>query len=183
MSVSGYDRLASAKKMIALSGAMLLLASCGSGHQPTKTGGHPAKPGPAQLIKLIWHQGNKTWTVIMPGNPNEQNPKSAETQLAYGVGPTMFQVDIQGGNPSTGPFFKTDGLDAWAGAKTDPHQPGITTTQILGPVVTNGGKTLVFFDLNQGDSGKLGYSLSFTDPQVPPADPIIDNGGGPGLTD
>lgn len=181
MSESGYDRGTSVKKVVALSGAMLLLASCGRGHQQTNTHGHPAEPGPAQIIKLIWHPGNKSWTVIMPGNPNEQNPKSAETPLPYGVGPTMFQIDIQGGNPTTRPSFKTDGLEAWAGAKTDPHQPGITTTQILGPVVTNGGKTLVFFDLNQNDPVKLGYSLSFTDPQVPAADPIIDNGGGPSL--
>lgn len=165
-------------RTIALVGAAtLLLAGCG-GHQTKNNGPNPTKPGATQKIQLIWKQATKTWMVIMPGNPHEQDPKTALTLLAYGVGPTEFDVSIHGG--STTPTFKSfDALSVWPGDKSAP-QSGINSTQILGPIVAGDGKTLVFYDLNQGDPVKLSYSLSFNEAGVPPADPIINNGGGPG---
>ena len=84
----------------------------------------------------------------------------------------MFDVDIQG-KPSVS-FKDPDGLSVWTGSKSAP-QSGINSTQILGPIVTKGGKQMIFWDLNQGDPVTLNYSLQFD--SGPPVDPIIDNGG------
>src|SRR5690348_13806520 len=126
-SAGGANRF---RTMAVLGAATMMLASCGSGHQQMKNGPNPAKPGETQKIQLIWKQASKTWMVIMPGNPNEQNPKTAETPLPYGVGPTEFEVSIKGG--TTAPTFKSsDALAVWPGDKSAP-QPGINSTQILG---------------------------------------------------
>ena len=86
----------------------------------------------------------------------------------------MFVVDIQG--PPTVSFKDPGGLDVWEGeGKKMQPQPGINSTQILGPIVTKKGKQLIFFDLNQGGSVTPNYRLNFD--SGPSADPIVDNGG------
>jgi hypothetical protein len=104
----------------------------------------------------------------------EENPNAATTHLGTGTGPTMFVVDIQGSSTAT--FKDPGGLSVWTGSKSTP-QAGINSTQILGPIITKQGK-LVFWDLNQGSSVTLNYSLHFNENGVPSVDPIIDNGGG-----
>ena len=86
----------------------------------------------------------------------------------------MFTVDIP--NNVNVKFKDTAALDVWEGdnAKSQP-QAGINSTQILGPIITNGGKQLIFFDLNQGPAVTLNYKLNFD--QGPSVDPIIGNGG------
>ena len=148
----------------------MLVAGCG---HPQVRGNNPARPGPPQLVHLIWKQATSTWKVKLDDDPNEQDPKTAETKVAWGVGPTMFQVDIQGGGSSP-TFNESNGLTVWTGDKNFP-QSGGKTTQILGPVFTKQGN-MVFWDLNQGNAVKLNYSLHFNN-NIPDADPIIDNGG------
>jgi hypothetical protein len=162
------------KTLAMVGAATLMIAGCGA----PKGGGtgnpppNPVKAGDTQQINLIWNKNKNEWKVKLPGDPNEQNPKTAETHLAKGVGPTMFEFDIQGSSPL--PTFKDGGLTVWEGDKTNPGA-GKPTTQILGPIITNKGK-LVFWDLNQGDPVRLGYSIQFNG--APDVDPIIDNGGG-----
>lgn len=155
------------KAIVVIFAATLTLAGCG---QKMRGNGNPAQPGPTQKIHLVW-KGSE-WKVKLNGG-NEQNPKTATTKLNEGVGPTMFEVDIQG---STSASFKDPGgLSVWTGDKSVP-QSGISSTQILGPVVSKNGKQLTFWDLNQGDPVILNYSLYFD--SGPSVDPIIDNGGG-----
>jgi hypothetical protein len=168
-------------KIALISAATLLVAGCG-GH---KTNGNsagntansgpikPHGPGSGQTVDLVWNNGNGTWKVKLNGGP-EQDPKTAKTTLDANVGPTMFTVNI-GGNAT---FADEGALDVWEGQneKANP-KPGINSTQILGPVVTKNGKTLVFYDLNYGSGVRLNYQLNFKG-TVPPVDPIIDNGGG-----
>jgi len=156
------------KKTAVVFAATLLLSGCGGG-QKVQTG-NPGKPGPVQKVHLVW-QTNQ-WKVSLNG-ANPVSPAAAKTDLARNtIGPTMFEVDIQG-NPSVS-FRDPDGLSVWTGSKSAP-QSGINSTQILGPVVTKGGKQLIFWDLNQGDPVTLNYSLHFN--SGPSVDPIIDNGG------
>jgi hypothetical protein len=162
------------RTIAALVAATTLLAGCG--HKDVRAGnGNPVKPGPPQKIHLLWKSG--TWKVKLNGDPNEQDPKTALTTLVKGVGPTEFDVDIQTSAPAT---FKDDGLAIWEGNKSNP-QTGINSTQILGPIVSADRKTLIFYDLNQGDPVQLSYSLSFKESGIPSVDPIINNGGGPNL--
>jgi hypothetical protein len=162
------------KTIAALGAATMLLAGCG--HKDVhSSNGNPLKPGAAQKVHLIWKSG--TWKVKFNGDPNEQDPKTAMTVLANGVGPTRFEVDIQKSAPAT---FKDDGLAVWEGDKSNP-QPGINSTQILGPIISADRKTLIFYDLNQGGPVNLSYTLSFIEGGIPSVDPIINNGGGPNL--
>ncbi len=153
--------------------AALLVAGCGG--PKMRTSGNPKQQGPTQTVQLKW-KGTE-WKVKLNGGP-EENPKTAETKLTANVtGPTMFVVDIDG---STATFKDPGGLTVWEGSKLTP-QPGINSTQILGPIVftdKHNKQTLVFWDLNQGGPVKLNYSLHFNEPGVPSVDPIIDNGGG-----
>jgi hypothetical protein len=170
--------IVSIKTIAMLGAAAMLLSGCGHKAVPEGGGGNPnpVKPGAVQQINLIWKKSTNEWKVKLPGDPNEEDPKSAVTHLAKGVGPTMFELDIQGSSPL--PTFKDDALTVWEGDKSNPGG-GKATTQILGPVLTKKG-TLVFWDLNQGDPVKVNYSLHFNN-GVPDADPIIDNGGGTNL--
>ena len=89
----------------------------------------------------------------------------------------MFVVDIDG---STATLKASGRPYCREGLKSTP-QPGINSTQILGPIVftdKHNKQTLVFWDLNQGGPVKLNYSLHFNEPGARPVDPIIDNGGG-----
>ena len=165
-------RTVGCKRIAAILAATLVLASCG--HQPVRGNGNPEKPGPPKKVHLVW-QANQ-WKVSLNGNA-PVNPATAHTALTRNTdGPTMFEVDIQGSTPAT--FKDPGGLDVWEGAnaKSQP-QAGINSTQILGPVVTNNGKRLVFWDLNQGNAVTLNYSLHFNEAGIPSVDPIIDNGG------
>lgn len=159
-------RTGSLKNLLAIFAATLLLAGCSA---PKVRGGNPGKAGPPQKVHLVW-QTNQ-WKVSLNG-ANPVNPAAAKTDLARNTGPTMFEVDIQG-NPSVS-FKDPDGLSVWTGSKSTP-QSGINSTQILGPIVTKGGKQMIFWDLNQGDAVTLNYSLQFD--SGPSVDPIIDNGG------
>jgi hypothetical protein len=155
--------------------ATLILAGCGApksaGNGTTGGGnGNPPNQGPPQEVHLIWKQATNEWKVKL-NNGGEENPKTAKITLPQGTGPTMVIVDIAG---YPGATFKDSGaLDVWENAKGS--SPGINSTQILGPIVTKQGK-LVFYDLNLGNAVTLYYSLNFNN-GVPPADPIMDNGG------
>jgi hypothetical protein len=159
------------KRIATVCAATLLLAGCGS-HKPGNGGnGNPHKPGTDQQIHLVWTNATDGWRVKL-GNGSEQKPADYHTPLALDVGPTKFTVDIQG--PTAASFKDPGGLDVWVGSKSSP-QTGINSTQVLGPIVTKGGKQLIFYDLNQGAPVTLNYQLNFD--SGPPADPIIDNGG------
>jgi len=134
---------------------------------------NPKGQGEGQTVDLVWNNGNGTWKVKL-NNGNEQDPDTAKTTLDPEVGPTMFTVKI-GGNAT----FKDEGaLDVWEGKnEKSHHKDGINTTQILGPIISNNGKTLTFYDLNYGSAVRLNYQLNFKG-TTPPVDPIIDNGGG-----
>ena len=56
-------------------------------------------------------------------------------------------------NYLTASFKDPNGLSVWEGAnaKSTPQQ-GVKSTQILGPIVTENGRKLIFYDLNQGRS-------------------------------
>lgn len=155
----------------AICAASLLVVGC---RDRKLQNGNPIQQGQAQQVHLIWKQGTSEWKVKLNNGP-EVSPASARSTLNAGTGPTMFVVDIAG-HP-TASFKDPGGLDVWPGdnAKSQPQQ-GINSTQILGPIVTKGGK-LVFFDLNYGDKVTLNYRLNFNG-SVPSVDPIVDNGGG-----
>lgn len=157
------------KTIAGIFAATLLLAGCGG--PKVQGNGNPSKQGPAQDVHLIWKQATNEWKVKL-NNGSEVKPADALTTLAKGTGPTMFVVDIAG-NSAT--FSDVEPLTVWTGDKGQPKQ-GIEGTQILGPILTKGGK-LVFYDLNQGDPVTLNYSLHFNN-GVPSVDPIINNGGG-----
>ena len=167
------------KTIAAVFAATLVVAGCGGGKAPGGGGGGGGKPnpvqaGPSQKVHLKWKQATNSWKVTFNGNTNEEDPKTAKTDLGQGVGPTMFEVDIQGPGSSTISFDDTNGLSVWTGSKSTP-QAGINSTQILGPIITKQGN-LIFWDLNQGGPVTLNYSLHFKN-GVPPVDPIVDNGG------
>lgn len=165
--VGGTGRM---KTVAAIVAATLGLAGCGA--PKAVHNGNPAQPGPTQKIHLIWKGAE--WKVKLNGG-NEEDPKTATTKLNKDVGPTMFEVDIQGATQAS--FKDPGGLSVWTGDKLKP-QSGINSTQILGPIVTKRGNqsVLTFWDLNQGDHVVLNYSLHFD--SGPSVDPIIDNGGG-----
>ena len=156
------------KQIAAVCAASVLLASCG--HGQVRGYGNPVKPGPAQLVHLIWKQATNQWMVKL-NNGGEENPKTAKITLPKGTGPTMFVVDIV--NYPTASFKDPGALDVWENSKGT--NPGINSTQILGPIITKQGK-LVFYDLNQGSHVTLYYTLNFNN-GVPSVDPIMDNGG------
>ena len=169
------------RSVATLFAATLILAACGGGGTVQNGGGgsgggkpNPVQPGPAQKVHLVWKQATNSWKVKFNGNTNEEDPKTAKTKLDPGVGPTMFEVDIQGPGSSTFSFDDSNGLAVWTGSKSTP-QTGINSTQILPPMITKQG-TLIFWDLNQGDAVTLNYSLHFKN-GVPSVDPIVDNGG------
>ena len=163
------------KTILGISAASLILAGCGQrtpGTGGTATG-KPPKAGATQKVHLVWQAG--AWKVSLNGGP-PVDPSTAKTSLAYDIGPTKFEVDIQG--PPSAPSFKDPGgLDAWEGvnAKSN-HQDGINSTQILGPAFTKDGKKMIFWDLNQGASVTVNYQINLSDGSK--VDPIVDNGGG-----
>lgn len=172
----------SLKKIAVVCAATVVLAGCGGGGKSGGGGGpqpaqnkKPPAQGDVQTVELDLKADN-TWKVKLKGNPNEQDPKTAKTKLDPDVGPTKFEVTIKPGVAAT--FSPTSPLSVWEGdnAKSSP-QSGINSTQIIGPYLKNGGKTLVFYDLNYGSAVTLNYSLHFKD-GVPSVDPIIENGGG-----
>jgi hypothetical protein len=166
--VSGLEASKTGRmKIAAISAAALLVAGCGDRQMRA----NPTQQGTEQQVHLIWKPATNEWKVKLNGGP-EVNPGSAKTTLSKGTGPTMFVVDIAG-HPNAS-FKDPGGLTVWTGSKSAP-QPGINSTQILGPVVAKDGK-LVFFDLNQGDPVALNYGLHFNN-GVKSVDPIIDNGG------
>lgn len=166
------------KKMAAISAAALLLAGCKAQQVQDNTAQPPPKagtpnPGPPQIVTLVptGTGANTTWKVQFPGK-QPQDPKTARTEIDQGVGPTKFTVNIAG-NPNDYKFRAQDPLAVWAGPK-DPPQSGIDS-QIIGPMFEQG--KLVFWDLNYGPAVDLSYSIHF-EGNVPPVDPIIENGGG-----
>jgi hypothetical protein len=163
----------------------MLAAGCGGGGKevqpPAPESKKPPKQGEVQTVELELQPDN-TWKVKVKGT-NEQNPKKAKTILDKNVGPTMFEVTIKEGSPAT--FTATDPLSVWEGntgpggeKAPQPAQWGINSTQIIGPYLRDGGKKLVFYDLNYGTAVTLNYALRFKENGVPQVDPIIDNGGG-----
>ena len=174
----------SLKRIAVICGSALLVASCGGGEKnvqpPAAQKKKPPEQGEVQTVELELKNDN-TWKVKVK-NTNEQDPKKAKTILAENVGPTMFEVTIKEGTPAT--FTATDPLAVWEGAgpngqkAAQPAQWGISSTQIIGPYLKDGGKKLVFYDLNYGSKVTLNYALRFKENGVPPVDPIIENGGG-----
>ena len=173
------------KKIAFICAAAILTASCGGGGggggggQPPAQRKKPPQAGGPQTVDLFWKQSQNKWKVKLSGNPNEQDPKTAKTDLAPGTGPTMFQVNIH--DHPTATFKASGGLTVWEGAGTGgakaPPPATLGSTQIIGPIVTNNGKTLIFFDLNYGGPVTVNYALHF-DGTVPSVDPIVENGGG-----
>jgi hypothetical protein len=160
------------KTIATITAAALLVAGCGgpspsTSPKPQAVGDNPKKQGPPELVHLKWK--GTGWKVKL-GNGNEEDPDKAKTTLREG--PTMFVVDIQGKNAT---FRNQDPLAVWEGSKSAPKS-GINSTQIIGPSFNKQGN-LVFWDLNQGPPVTLYYSIHFNEPDVPPVDPIIDNGG------
>ena len=183
-------------KMAAISAATLLLAGCKAQQaqnnaaeqlQPNATeqvhkAGTP-NPGPAQIVRLVptGSGASTTWQVLLPGDSQPKNPKDAKTEIGQGVGPTKFAVMIAP-NPNDIKFRTQDPLSVWAAGsdeelKGSPPKEGIDSKQIIGPLFEQG--KLVFWDLNYGDPVRLFYSIHF-EGNVPPVDPIIENGGGSG---
>ncbi len=164
------------KAIAVLGAATMLLAGCDHRAGPSGAGGgnpNPIKSGPAQKVHLVWKKHENKWMVKLNGG-GEENPSTATIDLKQGVGPTMFEVDIQGDTDAT--FKDIDGLIVWEGQKKAVKSG---STQILGPILSNDKKKLFFFDLNQGGAVKLYYGLNFEDGTS--VDPIIDNGGGTNL--
>ena len=158
----------SLKKIAVICAATVLVSSCGGGGRKM-TGGKPPAPGQAQQVLINWT--GTEWLVQLNGNPPVK-PAQAKSNLGAN-GPTMFVVNIVGHPTAT---FKNSGaLTVWQGNKSQP-QPGIDS-EVLGPIVTNNGKQLIFFDLNYSKV-TLNYALHFNQPTVPSVDPIIENGGG-----
>jgi hypothetical protein len=166
------------KTIVAIFGATLILAGCSpkatSGGGTTNPNPNPVPPGQAQKIHLVWHKAGEYWKVKL-NDGGEEDPQTAETKIDKGVGPTMFEVDIQGAGSNNINFESDGGLSVWEGDKSAPKS-GINSTQILGPIIDKHGN-LIFWDLNQGAPVKLSYSIQFEN-GVPSVDPIIDNGGG-----
>jgi hypothetical protein len=173
------------KRIAFICATTLILAGCGKGGggggpQPAQKK-EPPSQGAVQTVELDLKEDN-TWKVKLKGDPNEQDPKTAKTKLEPEVGPTMFEVTIKPGTAAT--FTATDPLSVWegtgaGGAKAAaPAQWGVNSTQIIGPFLKNGGKTLVFYDLNYGSAVTLNYAVRFKENGIPPVDPIIENGGG-----
>ena len=158
--------------LAAILGGSLLLAGCEA--RKAQAPGKPPNPGPPQIVTLVptGSGAATTWKVLLPGNPQPQDPDKAETVLGVGVGPTKFIVNVAG-NPNDFKFRAQDPLSVWAGPKF-PAKSGVDT-QIVGVGLEQG--KLVFWDLNYGPKQKLSYSIHF-DGNVPSVDPIIDNGGG-----
>ena len=177
------------KRIAVVCAATVILAGCGRGAGGGGGGGpqpaqnkKPPEQGEVQTVELELKNGN-TWKVKLKGNPNEQDPKTAKTKLGPDVGPTMFEVTIKAGTPAT--FTTTDPLSVWEGntgpngeKAPAPPQWGINSTQIIGPYLRDGGKKLVFYDLNYGSKVTLNYALRFKENGIPQVDPIIENGGG-----
>jgi hypothetical protein len=153
-------------KIFAVAAAALLLTGC---EKATMQGGSPY-PGPTEDVRLSWIQGQNKWMVHLNGGA-AQDPKNAKTIIPQGADPTMFVVNISGHPNAT--FKNPGGLSVWEGQKSLPQQ-GINSTQIIGPIVTENGKKLVFFDLNQGNKVTLNYELHFNN-GIPTVDPIIEN--------
>lgn len=156
-------------KIFAVAAAALLLTGC---EKATMQGSSHYKV-PTEEVQLKWQGApHNNWKVRLNGG-GEQNPKDAKTTLPQGAELTMFVVDIADNQNAT--FKNPGGLSVWEGqnAKLSP-QPGINSTQIIGPFVTNKGKTLVFFDRNQGNKVTLNYALHFNN-GIPTVDPIIEN--------
>lgn len=124
-----------------------------------------------QRVTLVWKGGAQPWKVKLNGG-GEVDPATAEIKIPAKGGPVMFIVNIAGSGRT---FRTTEPLSVWTGPKM-PTQTGISSPDIVGPILTNNGK-LVFIDLNQGPPVKLNYALHFNN-GVPSVDPIIDNGGG-----
>jgi hypothetical protein len=173
---------ASRLKIIAVLGAAsMVLAGCGQKAVPGPGGGgsnpNPVKAGPGQKVHLIWKKHDNKWMVKLNDGP-EENPTTAKTELKQGLGPTMFEVDIQGDTDAA--FKDIDGFIVWEGQKKAVKSG---STQILGPVLiydkNNRATKLFFFDLNQGNAVTLYYGFNFDDGTS--VDPIIDNGGGTNL--
>jgi hypothetical protein len=176
-------------KKIAVVLAVTLFAAGCNGKQEQLHGKKPPAQGTTEKVHLIWKQADNKWMVKLNGGP-EVNPDQAKSEIKKDKGPRAFEVDIQG--PTNATFKTADGLTVWEGPVTPagkkappPTSPtGFGSTQIVGPVVSADGKTLVFVDLNYGDAVTLNYALHFnqpTDPskpKIPSVDPIIDNGGG-----
>ena len=157
----------SMSKTIAIAAAALLLTGC----QKAKMQDSSPNKVPTEDVELKWKAGSQdNWKVKLNGGA-ETEPKNAKTTLAQGADPTMFVVYISDNENVT--FKDPGGLSVWEGAKSSP-QPGINSTQIIGPIVTNKGKTLVFFDLNRGNKVTLNYELHFNN-GFPSVDPIIEN--------
>ena len=153
------------KTTIAIAGVALLLTGCDKAQMQR---GHYKVP----TVEVALHLDAATniWTVDLDGS-GKQNPKNAKTVIPTGADPTMFVVDIKGAQT----FRNSDPLSVWEGAnaKTLP-QSGINSNQIIGPFVTKNRKSLVFFDLNQGNKVTLNYELHFNG-GTPSVDPIIEN--------
>jgi hypothetical protein len=154
-------------KIIAVAAAALLLTGC----EKAMTQGGPPYPGPTEDVRLSWIQGQNEWMVHL-NNGAAQHPKNAKTIIPQGADPTMFVVEISGHPNAT--FKNPGGLTVWegVGAKSLP-QPGINSDQIIGPIVTEKGRKLVFFDLNTTQV-TLNYALHFNN-GIPTVDPIIEN--------
>ena len=154
-------------KIFAVAAAALLLTGC---EKATMQGSSHYKV-PTEEVQLKWNGApDNNWKVRLNGG-GEQNPKDAKTTLPQGADPTMFVVNISGHPNAT--FKNPGGLSVWEGQKSLPQQ-GINSTQIIGPNVTENGKKLVFFDLNQGNKVTLNYELHFNN-GIPTVDPIIEN--------
>jgi len=157
----------SMQKTIAIAAAAMLLAGC----QKAEVQGGPDYPGPTEEVKLKWIEGQSKWMVQLRGQA-EKEPKDAKTIIPQGADPTMFVVNISGHQDAT--FKNPGGLSVWEGenAKSLPQQ-GINSNQIIGPIVTENGRKLVFFDLNTAQV-TLNYALHFNN-GIPTVDPIIEN--------
>ena len=185
-----HGRTRRMKRIAAICAATMIVAGCssktgpGNGAGNTTGGGNtvgtgnpkkPPQPGPDQKVLLIWQPVTKDWMVQLPGDPPTK-PDKAHTHLKQGVGPTKFVVEVVGNSSAT--FKDPGGLSAWEGDNAKSQvQSGIHSTQILGPILTDGGKHLIFYDLNADDPVTINYQIDFNN-GVKAVDPIIDNGGG-----
>ena len=157
-------------KITAIAAVALLVTGCGE----PKMQRNADYPGPTEEVKLKWQGGpvQNKWKVEL-SNQQEKDPKDAITVIPQGADPTMFVVKISGHNTAT--FKNPGGLSVWEGgpgAKSLPQQ-GIKSDQIIGPIVTENGRKLVFFDLNTTQV-TLNYALHFNN-GLPTVDPIIEN--------
>lgn len=163
--------------ILAISAATLIFAGC-TQKTPGSGGGGTGKPptaGTTQKIHLVWKNSTNEWKVQLRDGGPEEDPKTATTHIGRDVGPTQFEIDIQG--PTSATFKDSGALDVWEGVgKKSQPQSGLNSPQILGPSFSKDGKKLIFWNLNEGNPVTLNYRINFdTGPSV---DPIIDNGGG-----